>query len=364
MESIAGQSEPFLDADELRDFLLDVAIKAPVFIWGPPGIGKSAIVESFAGEIGLPCVSLLGSQLAPEDLMGSTQVADGRTQFCPPKVIARDHPYCLFLDEFNICAPEVQKAFYSLIHDRRVGDYKLLPGSMVICAGNRRQDVSITHSLSSALINRLIHVHMKVSPEIWLKWAEDNGIHFLILEYIRAHPDHLCVDPNAVQKPYSTPRAWHLLSDSLHTMAQRPSKGKTLAKTKIEALAYGCLSLDHAATFNREVVSRFIEQQTIFTIMNGEAKWPKENKELLKFLAQAFRGHLIDEMPEFQLSMTGKQVQLLNLSKDLLKDLFETDANMAQIVLVKQNRFQKVLPEWLVDELAEEFPQLQIDKNS
>ena len=51
------------------DVLLNVVTVRPVFIWGAPGIGKSSIVEHFAQEVGLPCVSLLGSQLAPEDIM-------------------------------------------------------------------------------------------------------------------------------------------------------------------------------------------------------------------------------------------------------------------------------------------------------
>ncbi|MBF0500184.1 MAG: AAA family ATPase [Candidatus Riflebacteria bacterium] len=53
----------------LTDFLLNVAVIRPVFIWGPPGSGKSSIVEQFAATLGLPCVSLLGSQLAPEDIL-------------------------------------------------------------------------------------------------------------------------------------------------------------------------------------------------------------------------------------------------------------------------------------------------------
>jgi len=42
----------------------------PVFICGPPGIGKSALARGFAAAVGLPCVSLLGSQLAPEAIIG------------------------------------------------------------------------------------------------------------------------------------------------------------------------------------------------------------------------------------------------------------------------------------------------------
>src|ERR1700679_951655 len=109
----------------LSPFLLNVAPVLPIFIWGPPGIGKSALVREFAESVGLPCVSLLGSQLAPEDIIGVPQIVDGRSRFCPPTLIARDEPYCLFLDELNACSQEVQKAFYSLVLDRRIGEFEL-----------------------------------------------------------------------------------------------------------------------------------------------------------------------------------------------------------------------------------------------
>ncbi|MEZ4726206.1 MAG: MoxR family ATPase [Caldilineaceae bacterium] len=150
-----------LGQKELSTFLLNVAIVRPVFIWGPPGIGKSSLVEKFAADVGLPCVSLLGSQLAPEDIIGVPQIVDGKSRFCPPAMIARDEPYCLFLDELNACSHEVQKSFYSLIHERRVGDYYLPTGSIVIGAGNRAQDSAIVTPMSSALLNRMVHVQLQ-----------------------------------------------------------------------------------------------------------------------------------------------------------------------------------------------------------
>ena len=77
---------------ELMEILLNVAPVRPVFIWGAPGIGKSAIVEKFASEVGLECVSLLGSQLAPEDIIGIPQIKGDTSQFLPPKMIARKEP--------------------------------------------------------------------------------------------------------------------------------------------------------------------------------------------------------------------------------------------------------------------------------
>ena len=117
-----------VDQKQLMDVLLNVGTVRPVFIWGAPGIGKSAIVGQFAKDLGLECVSLLGSQLAPEDIIGVPQIVEGRSIFCPPKSIARAEPYCLFLDELNACSHEVQKAFYSLILERRIGEYHLPKG--------------------------------------------------------------------------------------------------------------------------------------------------------------------------------------------------------------------------------------------
>ena len=68
---------------QLLDVLLNVGLIRPVFIWGAPGIGKSAIVQEFADSLGLECVSLLGSQLAPEDIIGVPQIQGGFSHGLP-----------------------------------------------------------------------------------------------------------------------------------------------------------------------------------------------------------------------------------------------------------------------------------------
>ena len=89
-------------------------------------------------------------------------------------MIARKEPYVLFLDELNACTQEVQKAFYSLIHERRIGEYHLPEGSIVVGAGNRAQDSAIVKTMSSALINRMFHVQMKADARQWIKWAQSS----------------------------------------------------------------------------------------------------------------------------------------------------------------------------------------------
>jgi hypothetical protein len=336
---------------QLSEFLLNVAIGRPVFIWGPPGIGKSALVQQFAASVGLPCVSLLGSQLAPEDLIGVPQIADGVSRFCPPASIARREPYCLFLDELNACTHEVQKAFYSLIHERRIGEYHLPEGSVVIGAGNRAQDSAIVKPMSSALLNRMVHVHLAVSHREWLEWAGANGIHALVQEYVALRPDQLWSQPPKHEEPFSTPRSWHMLSDALNAY------GECLTDETLEVLAFGCLSPQHAGQFKaffKQVRSKF----RLTAIWRGEMGWPRkpEERDILYFLAQSFRAQIIKELPKDGAALSGRHREYAHRAKSLLKELAAISLEFAQLVVAKQEG--EALPNWFMVEVVRDLPRL------
>ena len=251
-----------IDQNQLKELLLQVGLVRPVFIWGAPGIGKSAIVEQFAAELGLPCVCLTGSQLAPEDLIGVPQIVNGTSVFCPPRCLVQKEPFCLFLDELNACSLEVQKAFYSLILERRIGEYHLPDGSIVIGAGNRMQDNAITRQLPSALINRMVHVELRPSSRAWLEWAAENGIHPYVYDYLCARPDHLWSQPPKTEEPFSSPRSWHMLSDALYGC------GASVSEQQLSVLAYlGC----GLAAYIRQQKLRYANQLLIETNMSVSA---------------------------------------------------------------------------------------------
>lgn len=340
-----------LTPNQLSDFLLNVAPTRPVFIWGAPGIGKSSLVTQFAQSVGLECVSLLGSQLAPEDLMGVPQIRDGVTRFFPPALIARNEPYCLFLDELNACSQDVQKAFYSLIHDRRIGEYLLPEGSIVIGAGNRAQDSAIVKPMSSALLNRMIHVQLRVSASEWLEWAGNSGIHTLVLEYLAQRPDQLWSKPPRHEEPFSSPRAWHMVSDALQAFAGEAPQ------LMLESIASGCLTPNHAAQF-KAFTKLAGDRHRLDAILKGEAHWPNDPKDrdLLYFLAQAFRARLLKTLPADKNSNSKDIQQLVHTSKARLKDLARISLEMAQIVIAEDSG--ETLPAWYLVEVVRDLPRL------
>lgn len=340
-----------VDQKQLMNVLLNVGTVRPVFIWGAPGIGKSAIVEQFAADVGLECVSLLGSQLAPEDIIGVPQIVDGRSVFCPPRMIAREEPYCLFLDELNACSQEVQKAFYSLILERRIGEYHLPEGSIVIGAGNRAQDNAITRPMSSALLNRMFHVEMTADSRIWLEWAAGHGIHPYIYDYICNRPDQLWSQPSKTEEPFSTPRSWHMLSDAMH------SYGDQLTEKELSVLANGCLTAAHATQFVA-YVRQVRNEYSIGRILSGDQRWPDkpEERDILYFLAQSFRAQLLKELPRNRGKLTNNTQILAMRAKDLLIDLANISIEIAQMAITPEEG--ETLPAWFIVEATRDIPAL------
>jgi len=339
---------------ELSDLLLNISLIRPVFIWGAPGIGKSALVQKFADDVGLECVSLLGSQLAPEDIIGIPQIKGETSQFMPPKMIARNEPYVLFLDELNACSQEVQKAFYSLIHEKRIGEYHLPEGSVVIGAGNRSQDGAIVKTMSTALINRMFHVQLVADPKQWLSWAYENSLHPWVIDYITERPDHLFSEPPKTEEPYSTPRSWHMLSDALKEYG---AGEKDVPEKILRVLAYGSVSSSHAGMF-LAFVKQLGNKNLLNEIIKGEARFPSapEQRDVLYFVAQSFRARLLMELPEDKQRLDRNTQDFAHRAKAMIKDLSHINVELAQMVVSSDDG--KVLPDWFMVEIVRDLPRL------
>jgi len=100
-----------------------LSISQPVFIWGPPGIGKSQIVRQTAASLNLDLVDIRAVLLDPVDLRGLPRISqDGLSHWCAPAFLPTTGSGVLFLDELNAAPPLVQAACYQLVLDRKLGE--------------------------------------------------------------------------------------------------------------------------------------------------------------------------------------------------------------------------------------------------
>ena len=199
--------------------------KRPIFLWGPPGIGKSEIVAQICDS--LPKSHLIDIRLSlwePTDIKGipyfdsnsGTMVWGAPSELPTEEFAAQFDHIVLFLDEMNSAAPSVQAAAYQLILNRRVGTYKLPDNVMIVAAGNREADKGVTYRMPAPLANRFIHLELAVNFDDWFQWSVVNNINTDVVGYLTfAKKDLYDFDPRSSSRSFATPRSWSFVSELL-----------------------------------------------------------------------------------------------------------------------------------------------------
>jgi hypothetical protein len=199
--------------------------KRPIFLWGPPGIGKSDIVAQITDS--LPNSHLIDVRLSlwePTDIKGIPYFDSnaGTMTWAPPAELPNEEfaaqydNIVLFLDEMNSAAPAVQAAAYQLILNRKVGTYKLPDNVLIVAAGNREADKGVTYRMPAPLANRFVHLEMSVNFDDWFQWAVDNQIHKDVVGYLQfSKKDLYDFDPKSPSRSFATPRSWSFVSELL-----------------------------------------------------------------------------------------------------------------------------------------------------
>lgn len=197
-----------------------------IFIWGPPGIGKSTVVKNLAKKLGVGFVDIRLSQLAPTDLRGLPSI-DKTTkvlEWIAPKFLPRDKNSkgILFLDEFNMATGSLQGIAQQLILDRCVGDYELPEGWVIVGAGNRSSDRAAVNEMPSPVANRFIHFDATAELDefkelVYNHFGFSDETSAAIVGFLNFRPEmlHKNSQKRTDTPAWPSPRTWHL-AGNLH----------------------------------------------------------------------------------------------------------------------------------------------------
>ena len=185
-------------------------VNVPMFLWGPPGIGKSQIVAQVAAELKLPLIDIRAVLLDPVDLRGVPSVENGSTRWNPPIFLPTEGEGVLFLDELSQAPDSVQSSLLQLVLDRKLGEYRMPDGWRILAAGNRVTDGTFSRKISKALGSRFAtHLELAVDLDEWCAWAINNDVPAEIIGFLRLRPDLLHhFDPKAQGNSFPCPRVW------------------------------------------------------------------------------------------------------------------------------------------------------------
>lgn len=197
--------------------------KVSLFLWGAPGISKSSVIKQMAQELGMDFIDVRLSQMDPTDLRGipyPTQDENGEQgmKWSAPLVLPRNKnaKAIILLDEFNSAPPSVQAGAYQLVLDRKLGEYEVPEGCMIIAAGNRETDKGITFRMPTPIANRFVHIEMKADFDDWQRWALGAGVEASVVGFLSAFKHKLFqFEATSASRGFPTPRSWEFVSKTL-----------------------------------------------------------------------------------------------------------------------------------------------------
>ncbi len=260
------------------------------FYWGSPGVGKSESVYQLADELSQKTgrrVKVTDVRLllfSPVDLRG-VPVADAERRFTnwlKPKIFdmqsGDDFINVLFLDELSAAPQSVQAAAYQICLDRKVGEHSLPENCIVIAAGNRTTDHSVSYKMPKALANRLMHFNIVSDFVSWKRWAIENGVSSKVVAYLSFDSSRLCVEPDGSDLAYPTPRSWAFVSTLLSTVDDEPEA--------IHSLIAGCVGNDTAIEFV-SFCKGVLKMPNVSDILEGRCKEHPKSHDVLFALISA-----------------------------------------------------------------------------
>lgn len=215
----------------LAQFLDPTLRSRATMLWGTRGVGKSSVVQQVAIEASVPLIDLRLTTIEPVDLRGALFADDTlrKTIWFPPEFLPTpDQPQgILFLDELTAADQRLQTSAYSLILDRRVGDYQLPDGWMIVAAGNAAFHGAVSYDMGTALADRLFHFHVQSVIEAFLDYALSHDLAPEVMAFLQIRPDKLDDTAQQLAQDHLTgasPRGWEDVSRVLKSSLKETQK--------------------------------------------------------------------------------------------------------------------------------------------
>lgn len=194
---------PVFTRTELCAFMDDcIADDVVGMIWGPPGVGKSQVVEWYCQQRNYTMVHVHWGQYAIHSAAGVVvpNMTTFDSTYTRPDYIARlweiherGETPLLFIDEAPNAPKDVAAIANQIMDEHRVGEYALPPNCLVVAAGNRHTDGAHACNMVATTANRIAHaVFLGASVAEFVEWGEATGrLHPVMMHHLQSHPDEL-----------------------------------------------------------------------------------------------------------------------------------------------------------------------------
>ncbi len=351
----------YLEKDENGQLVIPVNKQRPVFLYGPPGIGKTAVMEQIAREMNIGIVSYSMTHHTRQSALGlpfiKTRTFGGVeydvSEFTMSEILSDVYSYIektghkngiLFLDEINCVSETLAPSMLRFLQYKAFGSHSVPDGWVIVAAGNPPEYNKSVKEYDIATLDRIQKIDIQSDYDVWRDYAVNERVHPSIITYLDSRPSDFYIIENTPDgKQFVTARGWEDLSRLMYSFEK---KG-----VEIEA----------------EFVSQYIQ---VPTIAQNFASFYKTFKNISALCSpkNIFEGNANEELKE-KLKNAGIEEKLgfINLlagsiNEELEKCIVKNNAIKSAVKLLKDENIISANKEEAVASLASKTDNLIILK--
>lgn len=220
----------YFEKDETGEYVIPVEKQRPVFLYGPPGIGKTAVMEQIAEEMEIGLVSYSMTHHTRQSAIGlpfiTKKVFDGKeydvSEYTMSEILASVYEYIeksgkkegiLFLDEINCVSETLSPSMLRFLQYKTFGSHAVPDGWVVVTAGNPPEYNKSVREYDIATLDRIKKIDVDANYDVWREYAVNKNVHPAIIAYLDIKKSDFYIIENTPKgKNFVTARGWEDLS--------------------------------------------------------------------------------------------------------------------------------------------------------
>lgn len=229
-QEIKDSIEAYLAKDEFGEYCIPAIRQRPLLLIGPPGIGKTQIMEQIAKECKIGLVAYTITHHTRQSAVGlpfiKEKIYNGQTfsvtEYTMSEIIASVYEKMeqtglkegiLFIDEINCVSETLAPTMLQFLQCKTFGNQEVPKGWVIVTAGNPPEYNKSVREFDVVTMDRIKRIDVNADFDVWKEYAYRQGIHAAVISYLELRKKNFyCIENTVDGKIFATARGWEDLS--------------------------------------------------------------------------------------------------------------------------------------------------------